>query len=81
VSSAAIVANPARGQRRCLQFLNALGQRDALQAASAADPRNTAITYLHGFAGGHQGRACSSRCGHMPAKNWASWASVSMPNE
>ena len=25
-------------------------------------------------------RACSSRCGHMPAKYWASWASVSMPN-
>src|ERR1017187_9986482 len=25
-------------------------------------------------------RACSSRCGHLPAKYCASWASVSMPN-
>src|SRR5271157_2909310 len=25
-------------------------------------------------------RACSSRCGHMPAKYWASRASVSIPN-
>jgi hypothetical protein len=54
VSSAALVANPARGQRRGLQFLNALGQRDARQAAGAADPRNAAITQFHGFAGGHQ---------------------------
>jgi hypothetical protein len=37
VSSAALVANPARDQRRGLQFLNALGQRDARKAAGAAD--------------------------------------------
>src|SRR6266700_4760643 len=54
VSSAALVANPARGQRRGLQFLDALGQRNARQATGAAHPRNTAITQFHRFAGGHQ---------------------------
>ncbi len=48
------MANPARGQRRGLQFLNALGQRDARQAAGAANPRNAAITQFYGFAGGYQ---------------------------
>ena len=54
VSSAARVANPARGQWRGLQFLHALDQGDARQAAGAADPRNAAITQFHGLAGGHQ---------------------------
>src|SRR5450759_3836328 len=44
-----------RGSRACgLQFLNALGQRDARQAAGTAEPRNAAITQFHGLAGGHQ---------------------------
>ena len=30
------------------------GQRDARQAAGAADPRNATITQFHGLAGGHQ---------------------------
>ena len=54
VSSAALVANPARSQGRGLQFLNALGQRDTRQATGAADPRNAAITQFHGLAGGNQ---------------------------
>jgi hypothetical protein len=54
VSSAALVANPARDQRRGLQFLNALGQRDARKAAGPTNPRNASITKFHGFAGGHQ---------------------------
>jgi hypothetical protein len=54
VSSAALVANPARRQRCGLQFLNALGQGDARQTAGATDLRNAAITQFHSFAGGHQ---------------------------
>jgi hypothetical protein len=54
VSPSALVANPARRQRCSLQFLNALGQRDARQTASAADPRYAAITQFHGLAGGYQ---------------------------
>jgi hypothetical protein len=54
VSSAALAPDPARGQRRGLQFLNALDQGDARQTAGAADPRNAAITQFHGLAGSHQ---------------------------
>ena len=54
VSSAALATNPARGQRRGLQLLNTLDQRDARQAAGAADPRNAAIAQFHGLAGSHQ---------------------------
>ena len=53
VSSAALVANPARGQWRGLQFLHALGQRDPRQATGAAYPRNAAITQFYSFTGGH----------------------------
>ena len=42
---ATLMPNPARSQRRCLQFLNALAQRDM---------RDAAITQFHRFAGGHQ---------------------------
>src|ERR1700694_5150821 len=38
VSSAALATTPARGQRRSLQFLTPLNQRDPRQAAGAADP-------------------------------------------
>jgi hypothetical protein len=54
VPSAALATNPARGQRRRLQFLNALDQRNARQAAGAADPRDATITQFHSLAGGYQ---------------------------
>lgn len=53
-TSAARPANPARGKWRALQFMNAFGERDAGQAARAADQGNAAMAELHGFAGGHQ---------------------------
>ena len=37
-SSTALVANSTRGEWRGLQFFNALGHRDARQAAGAAHP-------------------------------------------
>lgn len=54
MTSAALAANPAWGERRGLQFLNALGQCHTRQAAGAADPRNAAITQLHSLASCHQ---------------------------
>jgi hypothetical protein len=54
MSSTPFPANPAGGERRRVQFLNAFGKCDTRETTGAADLGYAAITQFNGFAGGNE---------------------------